>query len=222
MDNPQAERLMEEMPEENPVPESAALLDTVEALLLASDEPLPLERLLAAFPEYERPDKKALRAALESLRGRYAERVAEVVEVGSGWRIQVRERFSAYVAQLWEEKPPRYSRALLETLALIAYRQPITRGEVEEIRGVTLSPNIIKTLLEREWIKVLGVREVPGRPELLGTTRQFLDDFNLRSLESLPTLPEIRDLDALAGALEKLQPAEARTDAVPASPQNDE
>ena len=209
----------EQEPDSAPPADTAALQDVVEALLLASDQPLPLERLMAAFPEYERPDKQALRAALEALRERYAGRVAEVVEVASGWRIQVREGFAGYVAQLWEEKPPRYSRALLETLALIAYRQPITRGEVEEIRGVTLSPNIIKTLLEREWIKVLGVREVPGRPELLGTTRQFLDDFSLRSLESLPTLPEIRDLDALAGALEKLQPAlapeESNPDVIP-------
>lgn len=208
MDHPQTESLTDLQPEADAALDSAALQNVLEALLLAADQPLPLERLMAVFSEHERPDKKALRAALDALRESYADRVAEVLEVGSGWRIQVRERFAPYIAQLWEEKPPRYSRALLETLALIAYRQPITRGEVEEIRGVTLSPSIIKTLLEREWVKVLGVREVPGRPELLGTTRQFLDDFNLQSLESMPTLPEIRDLDALAGALEKLQPQE--------------
>ncbi|MGH8529223.1 MAG: SMC-Scp complex subunit ScpB [Nevskiales bacterium] len=216
MDNPQTESLADLPPEAPAAVESEALQDILEAVLLAADQPLPLERLMAVFPEQERPDKKDLRAALDALRERYADRVAEVLEVGSGWRIQVRERFAPYIAQLWEEKPPRYSRALLETLALIAYRQPITRGEVEEIRGVMLSPSIIKTLLEREWVKVLGVREVPGRPELLGTTRQFLDDFNLQSLESMPTLPEIRDLDALASALEKLQPTDAATAQAPA------
>ncbi len=215
MDNLQAELLPDAPPDATAAMEPARLQDIVEALLLAADQPLSLDRLLAVFPEYERPDKKAVRAALEALRERYAGRVAELLEVASGWRLQVRAPFAAYIAQLWEEKPPRYSRALLETLALIAYRQPITRGEVEEIRGVMLSPNIIKTLLEREWIKVLGVREVPGRPELLGTTRQFLDDFNLKSLDSLPTLPEIRDLDALANALEKLQPQPQADDPTP-------
>lgn len=195
----------EQEPDSAPPADTAALQDVVEALLLASDQPLPLERLMAAFPEYERPDKQALRAALEALRERYAGRVAEVVEVASGWRIQVREGFAGYVAQLWEEKPPRYSRALLETLALICYRQPISRAEIEEVRGVSLSQSILKTLLERNWVRVVGYREVPGRPALFGTTREFLDDFNIPSIDALPGLPELRDLDALAAALERLQ-----------------
>lgn len=197
---------VELMPEAPVAPEFAELQRVVEALLLAASEPLPLERLLAVFPEHGRPERKDLRQVLEALQASYVDRVSEVVEVATGWRIQVREQYGVYIAQLLNEKPPKYSRALLETLALIAYRQPITRGEVEEIRGVTLSPNIIKTLIERDWVKVVGVREVLGRPELLGTTRQFLDDLGLKSLESLPSLPEIRDLDALATALEKLQP----------------
>lgn len=204
------------MPDAPVMPELVELQRVVEALLLAADQPLPLDRLLSVFPEGERPERKDLRAALEVLQASYAERASEVVEVASGWRIQVRERYGAYVAQLLNEKPVKYSRALLETLALIAYRQPITRGEVEEIRGVTLSPNIIKTLIERDWVKVVGVREVPGRPELLGTTKTFLDDLGLKSLESLPSLPEIRDLDALAAALEKLQPQESGESAVAA------
>lgn len=187
-----------------------------EALLLGASEPLSLDRMLTGFPEAERPDRKRLRDALEQLQTEYTERVAEVKEVASGWRIQVREHYGRYLAQLQNEKPARYSRALLETLALIAYRQPITRGEVEDIRGVTLSPNIIRTLIERDWIKSVGVREVPGRPELLGTTKTFLDDFGLKALDSLPSLPEIRDLDALASSLNRLEsePPETEPDSV--------
>lgn len=177
----------------------------LEALLLASDQPLSVDRLLALFDEAERPGKAELKEALGQLAARLEGRAVELREVGNGWRIQTRQDYAGWVSKLWEERPPRYSRALLETLALICYRQPISRAEIEEVRGVSMSQSILKTLFERNWIRVVGHREVPGRPELLGTTREFLDDFNLKQLEDLPALPEIRDLDALAAALEQLQ-----------------
>jgi segregation and condensation protein B len=181
----------------------------LEALLLASDQPLGLDRILALFEEAERPSKAQLKEALDGLRAALESRAVELREVGGGWRIQTRQDYAGWVARLWEEKPPRYSRALLETLALIVYRQPISRAEIEEVRGVSLSQSILKTLMERNWVRVVGYREVPGRPALFGTTKEFLDDFNLGSLEELPALPEIRDLDALAAALERLQGPEA-------------
>lgn len=174
----------------------------LEALLLAAGEPLSPDRLLEAFPETERPDGDALRAALAELAADYAGRGMELVEVASGLRLQVPEAFSPWVSRLWEERTTRYSRALLETLALIAYRQPITRGEIEEVRGVSLSGGIMKTLQERGWIKVIGHREVPGRPALYATTRAFLDYFNLKSLSELPPLAAPRDLDAIGAELE--------------------
>jgi segregation and condensation protein B len=181
----------------------------LEALLLASDQPLGLDRILALFEEAQRPSKAELKEALEELKAALEGRAVELREVGGGWRIQTRQNYAGWVARLWEEKPPRYSRALLETLALIVYRQPISRAEIEEVRGVSLSQSILKTLMERNWVRVVGYREVPGRPALFGTTKEFLDDFNLPSLEELPTLPEIRDLDALAAALERLQGPDA-------------
>jgi segregation and condensation protein B len=181
----------------------------LEALLLASDQPLGLDRILALFEEAQRPSKAELKEALEELKAALEGRAVELREVGGGWRIQTRQNYAGWVARLWEEKPPRYSRALLETLALIVYRQPISRAEIEEVRGVSLSQSILKTLMERNWVRVVGYREVPGRPALFGTTKEFLDDFNLGSLEELPALPEIRDLDALAAALERLQGPEA-------------
>jgi segregation and condensation protein B len=177
----------------------------IEALLLASDQPLSAERILALFDEAERPSKAQLKQALEGLKAALEGRAVELREVGNGWRLQTRQDYAGWISKLWEEKPPRYSRALLETLALICYRQPISRAEIEEVRGVSLSQSILKTLLERNWVRVVGYREVPGRPALFGTTKEFLDDFNLRELEELPSLPEIRDLDALAAALERLQ-----------------
>ncbi len=166
----------------------------LEAALLAADQPLGADRLLALFADAERPTRDEVHAALEALRGDCAQRAIELVEVAGGFRFQVRREFAERVSRLWEERPPRYSRALLETLALIAYRQPITRGEIEDIRGVGVSSSITKTLQEREWIRIVGHREVPGRPAMYGTTRRFLDDFNLKGLDELPTLSELRDL----------------------------
>jgi segregation and condensation protein B len=177
----------------------------IEALLLASEQPLSVERMLGLFDEASRPSKAEIKAALEALRDSLEGRAVELREVGNGWRLQTRADYAGWISRLWEEKPPRYSRALLETLALICYRQPISRAELEEVRGVSLSQSILKTLLERNWVRVVGYREVPGRPALFGTTREFLDDFNIRSIDELPTLPELRDLDALAAALERLQ-----------------
>jgi segregation and condensation protein B len=178
------------------------LMNVVEAALLAAGRPVPIEQLLELFDERERPEAPEIRAALDALQAEYAERGIELKEVASGFRIQVRRGISAAVSRLWQERPRRYSRALLETLALIAYRQPITRGEIEDIRGVTVNPDIVRTLIERNWIRVVGHREVPGHPELLGTTREFLDYFNLKSLDDLPSLAELRDMDTLGVQLE--------------------
>jgi len=182
--------------------DGTSLKTIVEAALLAAGRPLDVDALAALFDEGAQPDAATLRDALEELARDYDGRGIEVREVSSGWRIQVRASFAPWVSRLWEEKPGRYSRALMETLAIIAYRQPITRGEIEDIRGVAVSTNIVKTLLEREWVRVVGQRDVPGRPSLYATTRQFLDYFGLRSLEDLPPLAEIRDLVSIDGELD--------------------
>ena len=182
------------------------LKQIIEAALLAAGRPLSLDQLQALFEEREQPEKKQLREVLEGLMEDYRDRGIEVIEVGNGFRIQVRAGLSPWVSRLWTERPPKYSRALLETLALIAYRQPITRGEIEDIRGVSVSSNIIKTLSEREWVRVVGHRDVPGKPALYATTKEFLDYFNLRSLNELPTLAEIRDLDSINRELELSNP----------------
>jgi segregation and condensation protein B len=171
------------------------LASVVEAVLLAAGRPVSVEQLLELFDEPQRPPVEELHAALQALQASYEGRGVELREVASGWRVQVRPQHADVVSRLWQERPSRYSRALLETLALIAYRQPITRGEIEDIRGVTVSTTIMRTLHERNWIRVVGHREVPGRPELLGTTREFLDYFGLKSLDDLPTLAELRDLE---------------------------
>jgi len=176
----------------------------LEALLLASDQPLSIDQLVRLLAPDAPIGKKEIRDALERLGARFEGTAAELKEVASGFRLQVRAEFSEWVHRLWQERPPKLSRALMETLALICYRQPITRGEIEEIRGVSLSPNIVKTLIERGWIREVGVKEVPGRPALLGTTQQLLDDLALKSLDQLPTLPEIKDLAQLEAALAKL------------------
>jgi segregation and condensation protein B len=177
----------------------------LEAVLLAAGEPLDLGALASVFEDDERPSNTDIAQALAELGEDYAERGLELKEVSSGFRIQVREEVNPWVARLWEERPQRYSRALLETLALIAYRQPITRGEIEEVRGVSVRTNIVRTLQEREWIRVVGHRDVPGKPALFGTTRAFLDYFNLSSLDDLPSLAEIRDMENLEPELD-LQP----------------
>src|SRR4029079_11210968 len=164
----------------------------IEATLLAAGRPVTSDQLLELFDERERPTSEELRAALDLLAAEYESRGIELIEVASGWRVQVRARCADVVSRLWQERPSRYSRALLETLALIAYRQPITRSEIEEIRGVSISSTIMRTLQERNWVRVVGHRDVPGRPELLGTTREFLDYFGLRSLDELPPLAEIK------------------------------
>lgn len=174
----------------------------IEATLLAAGRPVTTDQLLELFEERERPTSEELRAALDLLAAEYESRGIELIEVASGWRVQVRARCADLVSRLWQERPSRYSRALLETLALIAYRQPITRSEIEEIRGVQIASTIMRTLQERNWIRVVGHREVPGHPELLGTTREFLDYFGLRSLDQLPTLAELRDVETIGVQLE--------------------
>ncbi|MEM9256089.1 MAG: SMC-Scp complex subunit ScpB [Pseudomonadota bacterium] len=177
------------------------LVQIVEGALLAAGKPLSVAQIADLFEESERPEKAAIREALAIAAERCEDRGFELVEVASGFRYQVRQNLSSWIGRLWHERPQRYSRALLETLALVAYRQPITRGEIEEIRGVAVSSNIIKTLHEREWIRVVGHRDVPGRPAMYATTRQFLDYFNLKSLDQLPALAEIRDLETLNAEL---------------------
>jgi len=169
----------------------------VEAALLASPQPLTTAQLSALFHDDERPAPGAIESALAELREQAAGRGVELVEVASGFRFQVRRDVHAFVSRLWTERQSRYSRALLETLALIAYRQPITRAEIEQIRGVAVSTNIVRTLEERDWVRVVGYRDLPGKPALFGTTRQFLDYFNLKSLDELPPLAEIRDIEDL-------------------------
>ena len=178
--------------------EQQQLKNIIEAVLMSAEKPLKVNEIETLFAgDADMPSRDEIRKTLKQLGEDYENRGFELREVASGFRIQVREDYSAWVGRLWEEKPARYSRALLETIALIAYRQPITRGEIEEVRGVSVSSNIIKTLMEREWIKVLGHKDVPGKPALYGTTKEFLDYFNLKSLEDLPSLAEIRDLDQI-------------------------
>jgi segregation and condensation protein B len=183
-------------------PVDATLLRKIlEGAILAAGQPLTIARLLELFDEAVAPSKEDMLAALQDIAARSQDHGYELKEVASGWRFQVREDLALWVNRLWDEKPQKYSRALLETLALIAYRQPLTRGDIEEIRGVAVSSHIMKTLMEREWVKVVGHRDVPGRPSLYATTRQFLDYFNLKNLEDLPSLSEIRDLDELMNVL---------------------
>jgi segregation and condensation protein B len=175
----------------------------VEAALLSAGRPLGIDQLRELFEEHERPARQIVEHVLMLLEESCVGRGFELRKVASGYRFQVRQEYASWVGRLFEEKPQRYSRALLETLALIAYRQPITRGEIEDIRGVTVSSNIIRTLQEREWVRVVGHKEVPGRPAMYATTRQFLDYFNLTSLEELPPLAEIRDLDEIGREIEQ-------------------
>ncbi len=180
----------------------------VEAALLAAGRPLDLTELQDVFGDRQRPERGEIRAALETLQAEYAERGVEIKQVASGFRVQIRSQYGEWVSRLWQERPPRYSRALLETMALIAYRQPITRGEIEDVRGVSVSTNIIRSLLERNWIRVVGHRDVPGKPAMFGTTRDFLDYFGLKKLDELPSLAELRDLDNLNIELDLAAPVE--------------
>lgn len=170
----------------------------VEAALLAAGQPLKIDRIMGLFAEGEfQPEKKDIHEALEAISESCKDRGIELREVASGYRLQVKEDMAPWISRLWEEKPQRYTRALLETLALIAYRQPVTRGEIEDVRGVAVSSNIIKSLTEREWVKVVGHRDVPGKPAMYGTTKEFLDYFNLKTLDELPTLAELRDFETI-------------------------
>lgn len=178
------------------------LKNIIEAILLAAGRPLTLDQLLAMFAENERPERGDVREAIKLLQEDYEQRGIALLQVGGGFRIQIRETMQPWVSRLWEEKPARYSRALLETLSLIAYRQPITRGEIEGVRGVTVSTSIMKTLLERDWVHVVGHRDVPGHPAMYGTTKHFLDYFSLKSLGDLPALSELRDLNTIGKELE--------------------
>jgi segregation and condensation protein B len=205
------------------------LRNVIEATLLAAGRPVQPAELIQLFDENARPSSEQLRAAIAALAAEYGERGIELKETASGVRIQVRRELASEVSRLWPERPARYSRALLETLALIAYRQPITRGEIEAVRGVAVNPNIVKTVVERNWVRVVGHRDVPGRPELLGTTREFLDYFGLKSLDELPPLSELKavgDINLqLALNPEGSAPAGVEPDAAPlaiAEPSADE
>ena len=184
-----------------------SLKNILEALLLASGEPLSLATIASVFTDEEQPGNSKIGKALQELAAEYEERGLELKEVANGYRLQVRQEVNPWVSRLWEERPQRYSRALLETLALIAYRQPITRGDIEEVRGVSVRSTIIRTLQEREWIRVIGHRDVPGKPALFGTTKVFLDYFNLMSLDDLPSLAEIMDMGSLEPELD-LEPVQ--------------
>ena len=174
----------------------------LEAALFAAGRPLTLEKLSELFPKRSRPEKQNLERVLEMLVADYEGRGIELKEVASGYRVQIKQSMNDWLTPLWEERVPRYSRALLETLSLIAYRQPITRGDIEDVRGVAVTTGIIRTLLERDWVRVVGHRDVPGRPAMFGTTREFLDYFGLKKLDDLPPLSEIKDLDDFKNALE--------------------
>lgn len=198
------------------------LRNILEGLLLAAARPLSLDQLQSLLGGETAPDKGTIRRALTALEEDCARRGVELVEVASGYRLQVRQEFQPWVSKLWEERPPRYSRALLETLALIAYRQPITRGEIEDVRGVSVSTNIIRQLEEREWIRVVGHRDVPGKPALFGTTKAFLDYFGLKSLDDLPSLAELRDIETLEPELDfSGESAEKAPEAAEASAQDE-
>jgi len=180
----------------------------VEAILFAAAEPLTIRQVQQVFPELERPDSLEIQNAIDAIIADYNNRPIELKLLASGYRFQVKEAMSPWVSRLFEERPPKYSRALLETIAIIAYRQPVTRGDIEDIRGVSVSSNIMRTLLEREWIRVIGHKEVPGRPAIYGSTRQFLDYFNLASLDELPSIQDIQNLGAASDPLTEKIPRE--------------
>ncbi len=177
------------------------LKNIIESAIFASPSPLSIDEILSLFADEEKPSRQQIQTLIKDLQNDYATRPLEVVEIASGYRFQVRAKFSPWISKMWQDKPPKLSRAMLETLAIIAYRQPVTRAEIEAIRGVVVSTQIIKALFDRDWIAVVGHREVPGRPALLATTRDFLDAFNLKSLAELPPLAALRDLDTIEAEL---------------------
>jgi len=201
---------------------NAELKNIIEAALLVAGQPLTIDKMLTMFPTESPPTREEIRDAISQLEEEYAERVVELKQIDRAWRFQTRDKYAPWITRLAEERPARYSRALLETLAIIAYRQPVTRGDIEDVRGVSVSTDIIKTLLGREWIRQVGIRNVPGRPALYGTTREFLEHFNLKSLEELPPLSALRDLDVISNELNlrlDLEPgAETSSPAAMASP----
>ncbi|GMR03551.1 MAG: SMC-Scp complex subunit ScpB [Gammaproteobacteria bacterium] len=178
------------------------LKNIIEAALLVSGQALTIKKMQAMFPPESRPTREEVRDVLDALEKDYANRGVELKQIDRAYRFQSREKYADWVMRLIQERPPRYSRALLETLAIIAYRQPVTRGDIEAIRGVSVSSDIIRTLLEREWVRQVGTRDVPGRPALFGTARAFLEYFNLKSLEDLPPLAELRDLGVISAELD--------------------
>ena len=183
----------------------------IEAVLLSASRPIDVQEIKRVFPEDEKPTREEIRQALQEIEEQCKDRGVELKKVSSGYRLQVRQSLSTYVAKLWEERPQRFSKATLETLALIAYRQPITRGEIEEIRGVTIGTQLMRGLMERGWVKIVGQRDVPGRPSLYSTTKEFLDYFGLQHLRELPELPELPDLQSLDMEL-PLEPDNSSTD----------
>ena len=190
--------------------ENNQLKPILEALFAAADRPLSISQIFDLFSgDVDHPGRDDIKMVIDEIAEQYQHSGLELKQVASGFRLQVKPAYELWISRLWDQKPPRYSRALMETLALIAYRQPITRGEIEDIRGVSVSSNIIKTLQEREWVKPLGHKDTPGKPTLYGTTRTFLDYFNIKSLNELPTLAEIRDLDHYAPELAFVEKSEA-------------
>jgi segregation and condensation protein B len=202
------------------------LKNIIEAALMVSEKAVSVSQLLAIFEkETDRPERADIKTAIEQIMQDYEGRGIELKEVSSGYRVQVNGDYADWINHLFDDRPPRYSRALLETLAIIAYRQPVTRAEIEEIRGVSVSSNIIRTLQERSWIRVVGQRDIPGKPELLATTKEFLDYFNLKKLSELPSLSEIKDFDQInpdlfeelekeaRGEMEKAATSASQTDA---------
>jgi len=179
------------------------LQNILEAILISAEKPLSVEKLLGFFKPEDLVNRDDVKKTLFELQQRFTTHGFELIETASGYRFQTKEEYKQWVTQHWDEKPSKYSRALLETLALIVYRQPITRAEIEDIRGVAVSTHIIKTLQERDWVRIVGHKELPGRPSLLGTTRQFLDYFNLKSLDEMPSLSEIQDIEKLYPELDK-------------------
>jgi segregation and condensation protein B len=185
-----------ELPPFNEQPEvNMEIKRIVEAILFAASRPMTAKQVQQVFPEIEQPELPEIQSAIDAIVEEYRFRPVELKKVASGYRFQVKQELSRWVGRLFEEKPPKYSRALLETLAIIAYRQPVTRGEIEDIRGVSVSSSIMQTLIEREWVRIVAYKEAPGRPAIYGTTKQFLDYFNIASLDELPTLQEIQSLD---------------------------